>query len=206
MDVDFPAVFREQAGLDSLLQAAGRCNRNGKLPAGESVVTIFIAPEAPPRMFEQTIRAGKETLSHFASPEDPQAVRFYFERLLSMKDAGELDGKGILPLMERELFPFCSVAERFHLIDTDTKTIYIPLGEGEALIRHWADGERSRRLLRRLGQYAVSVYPEHFSALYAAGALQMYDKGKTAVLSDLTLYDSKTGLSLKADTGKAMFV
>jgi len=50
------------------------------------------------------------------------------------------------------------------------------------------------------------VYPEHFSALYAAGALQMYDKGKTAVLSDLTLYDSKTGLSLKADTGKAMFV
>ncbi len=206
VDVDFPAVFREQAGLDSLLQAAGRCNRNGKLPAGESVVTIFIAPEAPPRMFEQTIRAGKETLSHFASPEDPQAVRFYFERLLSMKDAGELDGKGILPLMERELFPFCSVAERFHLIDTDTKTIYIPLGEGEALIRHWADGERSRRLLRRLGQYAVSVYPEHFSALYAAGALQMYDKGKTAVLSDLTLYDSKTGLSLKADTGKAMFV
>lgn len=206
VDVDFPAVFREQSGLDSILQAAGRCNRNGNRPAAESTVTIFIAPQAPPQLFEQNIRAGKEALARFAAPDDPQAIRFYFEDLLSLKGKDEQDRKGILPLIERELFPFRSVAERFHLIDTDTKTIYIPLDEGEALVRRLTGGERSRSLFRQLGQYAVSVYPDHFAALCSAGAVQLYGEDRIAVLEDLSLYDKATGLSLKADTGKALFV
>lgn len=51
VDVDFPAVYRELAGLDSILQAAGRCNREGKRPAKESVVTVFERTELPPVLF-----------------------------------------------------------------------------------------------------------------------------------------------------------
>ena len=206
VDVDFPFVFREQAGLDSILQAAGRCNRNGNRPAAESTVTIFTAPQKPPQLFEQNIRAGKEALARFAAPDDPQAIRFYFEDLLCMKGKIEQDQKGILPLIERELFPFCSVAGHFHLIDTDTKTIYIPLGEGEALVQRLTSGERSRSLFRQLGQYAVSVYPDHFAVLNSVGAVQLYGDDRIAVLEELSLYDKATGLSLKADTGKALFV
>ena len=48
VDVDFPAVYRELAGLDSILQAAGRCNREGKRPPAESIVTIFLGEDPLP--------------------------------------------------------------------------------------------------------------------------------------------------------------
>src|SRR5699024_6086951 len=57
VDVDFPAVFREQAGLDSILQAAGRCNREGKRPAQKCVVIIFEGEEKAPPLFSTAIGA-----------------------------------------------------------------------------------------------------------------------------------------------------
>ena len=59
VDVDFPAVYREEAGLDSVLQAAGRCNREGKRTAAESVVTVFQGEDGPPKLFEAQIEVGR---------------------------------------------------------------------------------------------------------------------------------------------------
>lgn len=205
VDVDFPAVFREEAGLDSILQAAGRCNREGKRPVEESIVTLFQSEEPPPSLFELPITAGRQALSRYQRPDSPEAIRYYFQELLDLKGAQALDQKRILPTIEREFMPFRKIAENFHLIDNETKTVYIPLDEGDGLIRQIRCGERSRALYRALGRYAVSVYPQHFEALDLAGGLEVLEDG-SAILTDLTLYDSAVGLSLAVDSGKALFI
>lgn len=205
VDVDFPAVFREEAGLDSILQAAGRCNREGKRPPEESAVTIFQGESAPPPLFEPAVAAGREALRRFDRPDCPEAVRCYFQELLDLKGPQALDQKNILPMMEREAMPFRKIAQRFRLIDSETQTIYIPLGEGAQLAQRLRDGQRSRELFRALGQYGVSVYPQHFQALDLAGDLELLEDG-LAILANPALYDSATGLSLTADSGKALFI
>lgn len=205
VDVDFPTVFREEAGLDSVLQAAGRCNREGKRSAEESVVAIFQGETAPPSLFEIPIAAGRQALKRYDQPDSPEAIRCYFRELLDLKGPAALDQKAILTTMEREYMPFRKVAEKFHLIDSETKTVYIPLEEGAQLVRRLQAGERSRALFRALGQYGVSVYPQHFAALDIAGALEPLEDG-SAVLTDLALYDNDMGLSLAAEEGKFLAI
>lgn len=205
VDVDFPTVFREEAGLDSILQAAGRCNREGKHPAEESVVTIFQSETPPPALFAIPVAAGRQALNRYDRPDSQEAVRCYFRELLDLKGPEALDQKNILTMMEREAMPFQKVSERFHLIDSETKTVYIPLGAGAELTERLRSGERSRELFRALGQYGVSVYPQHFQALDMAGDLEVLEDG-AAILNNLALYDQNTGLSLTADEGKGLFI
>ncbi len=101
--------------------------------------------------------------------------------------------------------PFQTVAENFHLIDSETRTVYIPVGEGEGLVQRLRSGEHSRELFRALGQYGVSVYPWHFEALDRAGALEMLEDG-AAILTDTALYDPHMGLSLTAEEGRFLSV
>lgn len=200
VDVDFPAVFREEAGLDSILQAAGRCNREGKRPAEESTVTVFQIDRPSPLLFRKNIRAGQAALNQIGQPDSAEAVSYYFRELLELNGKEGQDADGILPLMEDPytLMPFQEVARRFKLIRSETKTVYIPRGEGDELAQRLRAGERSRALFRALGQYGVSIYLDHFAALDRAGALEFLEDG-SAILTDLTLYDRSTGLSLTAE-------
>ena len=205
VDVDFPAVFREEAGLDSILQAAGRCNREGKRPVSESIVTLFRGEAAPPPLFQTAIGVGRKVLEQYDDIASREAIQAYFHTLLELKGAEAQDIYGILPKIRTELFPFQSVAERFHMIDSPTRTVYIPLGAGAELIGRLRAGERSRALFRQLGQYGVSIYENHFAALDQAGDLERLEDG-SAILATLSLYSEETGLSLEADCGKAFFV
>ena len=205
VDVDFPAVFREEAGLDSILQAAGRCNREGKRPVSESIVTLFRGEAAPPPLFQTAIGAGRMVLEQYDDIASREAIQAYFHTLLELKGAEAQDIYGILPKIRTELFPFQSVAERFHMIDSPTRTVYIPLGAGAELVGRLRAGERSRALFRQLGQYGVSIYENHFAALDQAGDLERLEDG-SAILATLSLYSEETGLSLEVDCGKAFFV
>lgn len=205
VDVDFPAVWREQAGLDSILQAAGRCNREGTRPPEESVVTVFRGEGKTPPLFSTAIGAGRSVMDQYTDITSREAVHAYFHQLLDLKGPEAQDLHHILPTMQRELMPFRTVAQRFHLIDSPTNTVYIPLGEGEALVKRLQSGERNRNLFRQLGLYGVSVYERHFAALEEAGDLELLDCGG-AILRNLSLYSEETGLSLDADSGKGLFI
>ena len=205
VDVDFPAVWRELAGLDSVLQAAGRCNREGKRDAAQSIVTVFQAPVAPPPLFSAAIGSARKVIGQFPDIASPEAVQAYFCDLLELKGQEAQDQYAIMRIMEREFFPFRKIAEKFHLIDSPTRTIYIPLEEGAELVERLRAGECNRNLFRKLGKYSVAVYHPQFMNLCDAGAVELLEDG-SAILLDTTLYDSAQGLARQADSADGIFI
>ena len=205
VDIDFPAVYREEAGLDSVLQAAGRCNREGTRAAAESVVTVFQGEDRPPKLFDTQIEVGRMVIERQADLTSRRAVHDYFHELLEVKGQAAQDQKVIMGIMSKQLFPFQGVAERFHIIDNATRTVYIPVGEGAALVDSLRHGERSLSLFRKLGRYGVSVYENHFQSLDSAGALELLEDG-SAVLLNTSLYSEQTGLSLQAEGGQGIIL
>lgn len=101
-------------------------------------------------------------------------------------------------------FPFAEVARRFRLIESPTVPIYIPVGDGARLVELLREGRWSQGLFRALGQYVVNVYPQHYQALFDAGALEQVEEA--AVLRDPAFYHGDTGLQLDVETGKGWFL
>ena len=212
--MDFPAVYRELAGLDSVLQAAGRCNREGKRRAEDSSVTVFERTELPPLLFRTAVGAAREALAGDRDPGAPETMNRYFEKLRDLTGSA-IDKQGVVDAFEKGIagcgLPFHTVAEKFHLIDQNTRTVYVPFGNGKALLEQLQTQGGTRALYRKLGRYAVSVYDQHFQALYAAGALLTAKDipaldSDSAILNDMTLYNETMGLSLEPETGKAEFI
>lgn len=206
VDVDFPAVYREEAGLDSVMQAAGRCNREGKRSPEESIVTVFKTEKKTPMLFSQAISAYNAVWRRNDDIASAEAITQYFEFLYRIKSDESFDRHKILEqCAERHNIPFETVAKQFHLIENDTVTICIPTEESKPLIEIYRSGNVSRKLIRELGQYCVSVYNDHFKRLFEAGDIEAVGE-EFYVLRNTDLYSKKTGLSLEADCGKAEFI
>lgn len=206
VDVDFPRVYREEAGLDSVLQAAGRCNREGKRPLDESLVTVFtVQNTTPPPYMRQPAAAMKNISKRMEDITSLAAIRAYFEFYRDLYGKEDLDREKILLAFENEMLPFASVAEKVRVIESCTTPVYIPIDQGEALVEQLYRGERSRTLFRKLGQYSVNVYPQQLAALREAGAVQSIDGGALYVLADPRRYDSALGLTLD-QTETALFI
>lgn len=210
VDVDFPVAYREDSGLDSLLQTAGRCNREGKRAAEESVTYRFrLSGAEPPVMLAKNISALHYAARKNGDLSSPDAIHAYFTELFQLKGEDTLDKKRILTAtrsgIDGCMLPFAQIAGRFHLIEVPARTVYLPIGEGECLCRRLQAGELNRTLLRKLGLYSVDCYVQQFQALDNAGALELLPDG-SAILTDLSKYDQKTGLSLNVETGIGIFI
>ena len=205
VDVDFPAVYREQAGLDSILQAAGRCNREGRRSARESIVTVFEGQGTIPQLFSIPVAAWRSTTKQYADITSPQAIHYYFSDLLDLKGRSAQDCKGILQKMHAPDCPFRSIANEFHLIENSTRTIYIPLETGASLVEQLRAGQYNRKLFRDLSEYGVAVYENQFRQLEMSGALELLEDG-SAILLDTSLYDPQTGLARTAESGNGLFL
>ena len=216
VDVDFPVAYREQCGLDSLLQTAGRCNREGRRGAEESIVYRFRLDEcSTPQMLKQNVSALDYTARHQSMLDTPKAIKAYFEELLELRGMpsdlsvpNAIDKHGILDAFLRGIrgcqLPFAQVAEEFRLIENAARTVYLPVGEGAALCEQLRSGHVTRTLLRKLGVYSVSCYKDQFDKLDAAGALELRPDG-SAILTDTSCYSEKTGLAMDVETGIGLY-
>lgn len=206
VDVDFPRVFREMAGLDSILQAAGRCNREGKRSAESSIVTVFESENKVNKLIAVNRDAAEEAVRDWIQPNNIQTIECYFKAyrdLLRNDDKSEIM-KAIKEGISGCQLPFKQIAERFRLIDENTFTVYISVGEGKELISRLREGERSRELYRKAGMYSVSIYENHFNALINAGAAEPFGDD-AAILTDLSLYSDEKGLATDVRDGSALF-
>ena len=206
VDVDFPLVMRAEAGLDSVAQAAGRCNREGKRPSENSFVWIF-APEeqwkAPPELAAQAAVMRLTADSFSDDLLSTQAVAAYFAELYQLKGS-ELDNKKILKMHNdtgQSLdFPFQTIADKFHMIESHMQPLIIPFdGEAENLISSLQHADHIGGLLRKLQPYTVQIPEKALAALYKAGRIESINEknfGKQFyTLIGLDLYDEVAGLS-----------
>lgn len=209
VDLDFPRVFREEAGLDSIIQAAGRCNREGKRLTEESEVLIFRRTGArTPASMMQSVNSLHYVQEKHDDLASLDAIRCYFEFLYRLRGDG-LDQKRIIEMTGENrqdmAIPFRRIERDFQLIENDTETVIISIeAEAEDLVQKLRDGVKSRALYRALGAFSVSIYPAHFQALQAAGAIEIIED--TAVLRDPGYYDESTGLRLDIESGLGIYM
>ena len=206
VDVDFPLVMRAEAGLDSVAQAAGRCNREGKRASENSFVWIFTPEEqwkAPPELAAQAAVMRLTADSFSDDLLSTQAIAAYFAELYQLKGS-ELDNKKILKMHNdtgQSLdFPFQTIADKFRMIESHMQPLIIPFdGEAENLISSLHHADHIGGLLRKLQPYTVQIPEKALAALYKAGRIEPINEknfGKQFyTLIGLDLYDEVAGLS-----------
>jgi len=209
VDLDFPVVYRAMAGLDSIAQAAGRCNREGHLNDQGLLGRVYVfESEKLPSMpwLKRCITRAGEALR--ALPDkDPiglETMRRYFELLY---DVEPLDGKEIMQqlnpsFLDQDLvFPFREVAEKFRFIEEDSVGVIISMDpETHSLVQELRNTEYTQSTLRKLQPYTVSVRSNDVQTLHEKGALEIINDS-IPLLCNPASYDQKTGLSIdKAGT------
>lgn len=170
VDVDFPVVFRALAGIDSLLQAGGRCNREGGQKCGR--LMVFRAPTAPPPGTPLQGMEATEALFELHGNDldlfDPATVTEYFKLLYA---ATELDARKIRS--HQSELDFATVAARFRLIQDDyTRPLVVPWGEGTARMERFRREGPRRDTLRALQPFVVNVPERHLRELELQGAAE----------------------------------
>ena len=199
VDLDFPWVFRAAAGIDSITQAAGRCNREGKLVCGE-VIVFDPEKHGMPNVGKFGIPAGlmHSTVKKFGTELlSLSAIEDYFQHLFKMEE-DHMDEKNVLSLIQAGAdhveFPFATIAKAFQFIDSATSPLIVPWDEKAQELVSQAEWNRYPGSFARVLQpYVVQVYDYELVGLEKAGAVKTVGE-YMKVLSDPSFYDARFGL------------
>lgn len=210
VDFDFQTVYRELAGIDSVIQAAGRCNREGKLDRKECETVVFTLEKDDTIRLPQSLKLPENVAAQIKDEYEDiaslDAISAYFSRLYRFRGEQGLDTKNILKQLSERSIPFAAVADQFRLIETDTVPILIDQElEAIRLVEQIRRGECSRQLARDAGQYCVNLYRNDFDRMNGAGLLEMLDLGFYR-LRNPEQYSMSKGLEIQAERGDALLL
>jgi CRISPR-associated endonuclease/helicase Cas3 len=211
IDVDFPVGFRALAGLDSIIQAAGRVNREMK----QDISDVYVFdPETPfikktPVFIKQGASVAESILRNYSeNPDSVPAIEEYFTSLYNLQGNNAFDVKRILAHFnkgENELdFDFKTAAEDFRLIDNNTVAVVIPYNdEVRKLLEQARYHPFPFKFARQLQMYTVNIYENEFKKLQSKGVIETINDTYEALSESKVkeFYNEKTGLVLPADAG-----
>ncbi len=203
VDIDFPVVYRALAGLDSLAQAAGRCNREGEL--GDKGRVVVFVREVPATL--GAIRSAAQASRSVLADSRPESLApELFERYFPLYYDGfkSRDQQGIVAHLRNNAdlsFDFRSAADKFRLVDDkDQFTVIVPY-ESKApgarpvlpLIERLKRGDTDRWLLRALQRYTVAARQREVQGWQQHGDVQEIQPGLFLLIDEMR-YDARLGL------------
>lgn len=193
VDLDFPCVFREINGLDSIIQAAGRCNREGKRKASESTVRVISleSGKIPQPEVQRKICILKELCLGDRILCTADVITRYFNAYYDLED--ELDKHGILN--ENKAMDFEWLNDNFKMIESDTCSVLVADDAiGKSMIDQFQRGVFPAQGWPQVALHCVSVYPQRYQELRNQRAMIQISPG-FGVLVDDRYYNPSTGLS-----------
>lgn len=214
VDLDFSSVYRQTSGIDSMIQAAGRCNREGKAEKENSKVYILDFEDTKSVQNQKLqIETAKSVMQDYENLAELGSVNDYFARLYHYR-GDSLDKKNIMEEFHGMECNFAKVGKEFKLIEQSTKTVVIcKEKEAEELLNELKLKGLSKTKMRKIEQYCVQVLDDSgensfFAKLYNAGMLRLVSEELTDFyeLVDLDRYSEEYGLELSIDGGMALFM
>ena len=202
VDIDFPIVYRALAGLDSIAQAAGRCNREGRHPANMSQVHVFVPPKPAPIGL---LRKGEDATRTLVGPQGvdplcPSTFARYFDLFYANVNN---TGTRFRDLLVRDApagqVQFRTAGDEFRLIDDQAqRPVVVRYGAGKELIRDVQSQGPDRLLMRRLQRYVVNLPARMVEIMLDDGRLEPLDERHLPGIAcqSLLRYDERCGLDV----------
>lgn len=171
VDIDFPVVYRQEAGLDSVLQAAGRCNREGRLPLSTTHVFSLAAEHPLPRGFITQCNNARKNMVNGYDWFSPKAMNDYFLQLYSrIQTFDKKDIKHYLYKMEELMFE--TAAQEFCLIDDATTPVIVNWDDSLSLVEQLIKEGPSYSMLKRLSHYSVNLRKHDLDRMIKDGIIE----------------------------------
>ena len=209
VDLDFCTVYRQLAGVDSMIQAAGRCNREGKRAAQDSFAYLFQFEEkeyVPGQQLQ--IDVSKMLLSEGEDISSLHGIEKYFEALYHFRGES-LDKKKIFEEFKDKRYNFAKAAKEFKLIEENTLTVFISREEeAEELLWQIKHQGYTKSGMRKAGQYCIQLYENDIEKLRGAGMLRPIseDIEDFYELVDSGQYSEEMGVDLGIEFGMAVLM
>lgn len=193
VDLDFYCVYRELTGLDSILQAGGRCNREGKR---DNAKTFIFSLEEQKVSNDIKEEFTKGLIKKYPDISCVESISEYYENFYNYIKDTIKDNAISSQCSSLDTIPFNSYANKFNLIDNSTVSIVIQQDdECKALCKLIECGQPVSH--RKLQKYTCTVYPYELEDLKKQGAVDDYGSGIWILTND-DYYDKNTGVIFEA--------